>query len=91
MINKVVWKYELRYYMKYKIPGFYKVVHVGEQSGRAYAWVLLNPEGAEHTYTFRGYATGEEIPQDVYLNGVHIGSVVFKIGSVWHFYLVGDE
>ena len=42
MINKVVWKYELRYYMKYKIPGFYKVVHVGEQSGRAYAWVLLN-------------------------------------------------
>lgn len=84
MTERVVWKYQLGVPPN-SIPACAKVLHVGLQNNRAYAWCELDPMADQSRQTpVIEIPTGYEFDNDEY---DHIGTVVYDtMAIVIHFY-----
>jgi len=84
MTQKTIYKYQIILednYTSVWLPDGYKVIHVGEQYGNLFVWVVIDDSRPAMLYDFLVHGTGHPFTGE---EGVHVGTAQMSNGLVWH-------
>lgn len=85
---KTIYKYqlELAKTQTLRIPPHSRILKLAMQTGRMCMWCEVNTALAEVDRVIECFGTGHEIPQDMGMARVYLGTIVDDDAMVWHFY-----
>lgn len=91
MASKTVWKFEIpatdRFFID--LPEGALVLHVGEQNGDPFIWVMVDPDAPKTMRFFRLYGTGQPIDDS---SRHYVGTFQLRdMDLVFHLFDLGDK
>ena len=80
----MIYKYKLheKHTFQIKMPLEMEPLHIGLQDGEIFLWANVNLDSPTVKRTFHCVNTGTQPPEAK----LYLGTVVLKIGYVWHFF-----